>query len=422
MRFRPRLLEPSLARALRSFPVVALLGARQTGKTTLAKSLVRGRSFRYLTLDDPRVADAALRDPDGLLLSHPAPLVIDEAQRAPDLFRALKVAVDRRRRPGSYLITGSANYLLMKRVSESLAGRVALFDLHPLSWPEWRGASPPFVLDHLLKARSVPEALRAAPRTASHEEATLRERILRGGLPVPGGMGSAEVRNRWFAGYVQTYLERDLRDLSRVASLTDFDRLLRLLALRTGRVLSYADLARDADLSPTTARAYMNLAAVGYFVRLLPPWFTSGTKRLVKAPKVVLLDSGLAAHLCGASSWAELERLGLVGSLVETWVHAQLLALLSRRSGPESLFYWRTHAGAEVDLVLSTGGRLLPIEVKWSAAPGRSSLRGIESFLADHGERAPFGIVLHRGREPVAIGRRLLALPFTAPFEPAHER
>jgi hypothetical protein len=415
--YRPRLLTGDVERALRAFPVVAILGARQTGKTTLATDIARRRGFASVTLDDPRVHDAALRDPDGFLASNPPPLLIDEAQRAPDLFRAMKLAVDRRRRPGTYLITGSANYLLMRSVSESLAGRVALFELPPLSWPEWRGVQTPRVLAHLLAARSVPDALRRIGRRPSPPESALRERILRGGLPVPGAMRSADARRTWFTSYVQTYLERDLRDLARIPSLPDFARLLRLLALRTGRMVSYADLARDADLSPTTVRSYLGLAVVAYFVRLLPPFFTSGSKRLVKAPKTMLVDTGLAAHLAGAESWPEVERSGLAGPLVESWVYGQLLALLGRSPGSAELYFWRTHAGAEVDFVLASGRRLLPIEVKWSAAPRAPALRGIESFLAEFRDRAPFGVVLHRGTEPVALRARVLALPLAVAFE-----
>jgi predicted AAA+ superfamily ATPase len=413
----PRLLAGPVERALRDFPVVAVLGARQTGKTTLAREIARRRGMTSVTLDDPRVLEAVARDPDGFLAATPRPLLIDEAQRAPDLFRAMKLVVDAARRPGTFLLTGSANYLLMQSVSESLAGRVALFDLNPLAWPEWRGVREPVILDRLLRARSAAEAMRLVSGRAGPPEAALRERIIRGGLPVPGAMRSTDARAAWFSAYVQTYLERDLRDLARVASLPDFHRLLRLAALRTGRILSYADLARDADLSPATARAYLNLAAVAYFVRLLPPYLPNRTKRLVKSPKVMLLDSGLAAHLAGATTWADVERADLTGQLVETWVHGQLAALLARTPRIEGVFYWRTQAGAEVDFVVSAGRRLLPVEVKWTTAPGPSALRGIEAFLGEHADRAPFGVVLHRAREPAVLRERVIGLPVTAAFE-----
>jgi uncharacterized protein len=413
----PRLLTVPLERALRQFPVVALLGARQTGKTTLARMLAERHRMTAVTLDEPRAREAALRDPDGFLRASPRPLLLDEAQRAPDLFRAMKLAVDEARRPGTFLITGSANYLLMQSVSESLAGRVALFDLHPLAWPEWQENPRPTVLDRLLRARSAAHAMRLLAGRTAPPEARVRERILRGGLPVPGAMRSAEARSTWFSGYLQTYVERDLRDLARIASVPDFQRLLRLVALRSGRILSYADLARDADLAPTTARAYLNLATVAYFVRLLPPFLTNVAKRLVKSPRVMLLDSGLAAHLAGVVTWADAERADLVGQLVETWVHGQLAALLARTPRLDQLAYWRTHAGGEVDFVVSAGRRVLPIEVKWSTAPGPSALRGLEAFLADHEERAPFGILLHRAAAPGVLRGRIIGLPLTTLFE-----
>jgi predicted AAA+ superfamily ATPase len=241
-------------------------------------------------------------------------------------------------------------------------------------------------------------------------------------MPVPGAMTSHENRNLWFDGYLHTYLERDIRDLARIQSLPDFDRLLRLVAARTGKILSYSDLARDAALSVSTARSYLNLATIAYFVRLLRPFHSNLGKRLVKAPKAMLLDSGLAAHFLGASVFADLERSNQVGAIVETWVHAQILALLGRRSKSECLYYWRTHAGAEVDFVIEHGERLLPIEVKWSTTVSPSDLRGLTSFLDDHAERAPFGLVLHRAASPMALGPRILSLPLTALFERAARR
>src|SRR5512139_829786 len=345
-----RYLKDPILESLKHFPAVLLTGARQVGKSTLAQALIESPwNATYFTLDDRVTLDAALRDPDGFISGIPTPAVIDEVQRAPDLMRAVKKVVDRDRKPGKYLLTGSANIMTLSTVSESLAGRVALHTLYPFSWTEFLEKPLPTILDDLFEvanAKDLVKRLQKPPKKDYRHQ--LKERILAGGYPPPALMASDRARAEWFSSYRQTYLERDLLNIRSIEHIPDFNRLLSLVAFRTGRLLNLSDLSREAGLPFTTLRRYMNLLEVTYQIFLLRPYFTHAGKRLVKTPKIYFNDTGMACHFAGADNWAALETQANVGPMVETWVASELvklLPLLDRRSG---LYFWRTQTGQEV--------------------------------------------------------------------------
>jgi predicted AAA+ superfamily ATPase len=417
-----RHIEPALRRALRRSPVVLLTGARQVGKSTLAQELAHGPwPARYVTLDERAALDAALGNPDGFLEVNPAPLVIDEVQRAPDLLRAVKLAVDRRRRPGLYLLTGSANLLTLKSVSETLAGRVEVFTLEPLAWTELAKTRRNASVERLLRLRTAADAVRALGRTGPVEAhlPRLREATLRGGFPVPALMRSAADRRAWFEGYRKTYLERDVRDIAAIERLPEFNKLVSLLALRTGQVMNFADVGRDAQLPMMTLRRYCGLLEATYQLFFLQPYFGNPTKRWVKAPKVYVADSGSAAFLSGADSWEILERQARTGALVETWAACELRRILSSSADHVAMYYWRTHAGAKVDFVLEgRDARVMGVEVKLSSGVASQDLVGLKKMREDLGDRMGLGVLAYGGGEVIGLDRHTIAVPLSVLLGP----
>lgn len=412
----PRHLTPAVQRALRRSPVVLLTGSRQVGKSTLVQALARA-AWRgaYATLDDRATLDAALHDPDAFLEANPAPLAVDEVQRAPDLLRAVKRVVDRDRRPGRYLLTGSANLLTLKSVSERLSGRVALFNLEPFSWTELERRAAPRTLEPLLAAPDAPAALRVLGRRSTPaRRSAIQHRILAGGFPIPSRMTSARDRREWFAGYRATYLERDVRELAALEHAPAFSRLLSLLALRSGQLMNFTNLSGEAGLAMMTLRRYTALLEATYQLFFLQPYAARPAKRLVRTPKVYLSDSGLCCHLSGVDDWVALERQGRVGALVETWFVCELRRLLGSAPSGISPYFWRDHAGHEVDVVLEgRGRRVAGIEVKWSSTVGRGDLSGLAAMRRDLGPRMGLGIVAYGGTEIVGFDRVTLAVPFS---------
>jgi predicted AAA+ superfamily ATPase len=417
----PRHLHRPIERALRRFPVVLLSGARQVGKSTLARALAEGDwRARYITLDDRASLDAALLDPDGFLASMPTPVVIDEIQRAPDLLRAIKKVVDERRRPGRYLLTGSANVLTLPTVAERLAGRVVLFNLEPLSWAERARREPSPAIARLMKCADAPSALRLPGfGRAPNRRPEIQELVLSGGYPPAALSRSAEARRQWFAGYQATYLERDIREIAAIEHVPEFHRLLGLLTLRTGQLLNFSEVARDSGLAMMTLRRYVALLETTFQTFLVQPYFTSRLKRLVKTPKLYLTDTGLAAFLSAADSWAVLERQGRSGALVETWVACELRRLLSAIPERIDMFFFRSHDDYEVDFVLEgPGSRLLPIEVKMGSRIDARDLVGLRKMRDALSDRMAVGVVAYGGTEVVGIDRYTIAIPFGVLFGP----
>jgi hypothetical protein len=397
----PRLVAPALAERLTVMPALVVTGARQTGKSTLVQELVPGPR-RYRSLDDLDVLDAARRDPE-VLVGGSDPVTLDEVQRAPELLHAVKRAIDRQRTPGRFLLTGSANLLLAHRVSESLAGRASYLTLWPMTRREQLGQGRCGLWEELLVApdKEWLDLLAAEP----DEPEDWRALALRGGFPTPAvGMRRPQERTVWFDGYVRTYLERDLQELSSISALPDFRRLMRVACLRLGQLVNQTELGRDAALPQATVHRWLNLLETSYLLVRLPAYAVNRTKRLVKSPKLYWGDTGVALHLAGIAAPE--------GAHLENLVLHDLLAWRDARLAQADLGYWRTASGEEVDLVVEAGGRLLPIEVKATARPRLGDARHLRSFRAEYGEQARPGLLLHTGSTLEWIAPDVLAAPW----------
>jgi|SRR5882724_11300265 len=404
-----RAVTPLLLAALGDRPVVLLNGARQVGKSTLVQELGAGaRPARYLTLDDAAVRTAAEYDPAGFLAGLSGPVTLDEVQRVPDLFLAIKAEVDRDRRPGRFLLTGSADFLLLPRVSESLAGRMEIVTLWPLSQGEIAGRPEGFVDALFGPALELP-----TPGTESRDD--ILARALLGGYPEIVGKESPARRRAWFTSYVTTILQRDVRDLANIEGLTAFPRLLSLLAARAGSLLNYSELSRSSGLPLSTLKRYFALLEATFLVQTLPAWASNLSKRLTKSPKVLFGDTGLLAHTLGLDASRLALEPELAGALLENFVLMELRKQATWSAVQPRLFHYRTLAGEEVDLLLEdAAGRCVGIEVKASATLGARDVKPLENLAEALGKRFLRGIVLYTGRTAVPFGERLLALPISA--------
>jgi predicted AAA+ superfamily ATPase len=363
MRYHERQLKPVWLAATRQFPVLMLNGPRQVGKTTfLEKMSGRGRS--YVSLDDLSVRRLAREEPRLFLERYPPPVVIDEIQYVPELLTAIKQNVDGHKKPGAFWLTGSQPFHLMKGVTESLAGRVAIMNMSGFSAHEKNrrvGKLKPFL--------PTPALLRSRPSFgASARLASVYKDIWGGGFPA---LATGEVRNHqlFFSSYVQTYLQRDVRDLTQVGDLEVFGRFLKACAARTGQLLNISDLARDTDVSVNTARHWLSILEASFVIYLLKPFHSNFTKRLVKAPKLYFLDTGLCAYLTEWTSPGTLESGAMAGAFLETYVVGEILKSWWNNAATPSLYYYRDKDGREIDLVLQQDDRLYPVEIKKSASP-----------------------------------------------------
>ena len=401
MKRLPRLVGAALTQRLRVMPAVVVTGARQTGKSTLAEHLVPGKR-RYATLDDLDVLDAARRDPD-VLLGGAGAVTLDEVQREPEVLRAVKRAVDRDRRPGRFLLTGSANLLLMRQVSESLAGRASYLTLWPMTRREQLGLGRCGLWDELLAHRE-PEWLDLlADVTIDGED--WRTLARRGGFPTPAlQLGRAADRQIWFDGYIRTYLERDLQDLASISALPDFRRLMRAASLRLGQLVNQTELGRDVALAQPTVHRWLNLLETSYLLVRLPAYTVNRTKRLIKSPKIYWVDTGIALHLAGVEDPG--------GAHLENLVLQDLLAWRDARSEHAELGYWRTSIGEEVDFVIETGDELLPVEVKSTARPRLADTAHLRTFRAEYGNKARAGLLIHTGTVMEWLAPDVLAVPW----------
>lgn len=400
--------------SLKHFPVVLLTGARQVGKSTLAQELSGvGWSAACHTLDNRVVLDAALKDPDGFISGTPVPAIIDEVQRAPDLMRAIKVIVDKNRKPGQYLLTGSANLMTLAKVSETLAGRVALHELQPFTWSEIRGKAISSILTDLFSERDATALLKKWKKHSFPDrKEEIKGLIIAGGYPTPSLLTSAKARRRWFDSYRQTYVERDIRDIAAIQHLPDFNRLLNLLSFRTGQVLNFSEVSRELGLPFTTLRRYMDILEVTYQIYFLRPYFVNIGKRLIKMPKLYFGDTGMACHLSAAEDWQTLERQGRTGSMVETWAASELKKLIALGDARYQFYYWRIYTGKEVDFIIEHGEKIVAIEVKWSHKLEDIDRSGLKDCARDLKGRHVMSVILYPGTEMVAVDKHTLVMPF----------
>ncbi len=394
---------PELREALRDTPVTILIGPRQSGKSTLAESLVdRLDDARYRTLDRGLTLAAALEDPAAFVGGPERTQVIDEVQRAPEILREIKASVDRDRRPGRFVLTGSADVLALPRVAETLAGRMQVLRLWPLSQGEIEGRREGF-LDALLAGK--PDAFAGAAGSIGRER--LLARIAAGGFPEAVARSGAR-RARWFESYLDTVLQREVREIANVAGLTDLPRLMLMLADRSTGLLNYAGLARDMGMAQTTLKRYLGLLETAFLVRSIPAWFRNVGKRLIKSPKLILTDSGLLAHLLGGGRGVERS----FGAVLENFVLMELVKQAGVSDARPAIHHYRSAEGLEVDAVIEpAGGPICAIEVKAAASLAPRDSRGLRSLAETLGDEFGAGAILHTGTEAERLAPKIWALP-----------
>ncbi len=406
----PRLAQVRLAEALSDTPVVLVHGPRQCGKTTLARMVGDRLGHAYLTFDDAATLAAAEADPTGFVDDLPGRVILDEVQRVPRLFASLKRAVDRDRRPGRFLLTGSSNVLLLPRLSDSLAGRMEIVRLHPFAQAELTGGAADFV-ERLFNGTF-------QARTRARLGHALAPLVAAGGYPAALARPAARRRAAWYRDYVETLVQRDVRELARIASLDAIPRLLALAGAQTARLLNVSDLAAPLGLSRPTVRDYVTLLERIFVVDELPPWHGNRLSRLVKTPKVHLGDSGLACALLGLDAEALAADRATLGQLLETFVVQELRRLASGLPDRIDFLHYRDRDGAEVDVVLERGPReLAGVEVKAGATVTASDFRGLRKLKEATGARFKAGVVLYDGEATLPFGERLHAVPLRCLWE-----
>jgi hypothetical protein len=404
----PRHIAPLLTDALADTPVVLINGARQSGKSTLAQTQSTGTPRQYLTLDDAVVLNAAKSDPAGFIDGLQGAVTLDEVQRVPEIFLAIKAAVDRQRQPGRFLLTGSANVLLLPGIADSLAGRMEVLSLWPLSSAEIADSAG------LNRADALFQGDWSGLMVPPCERAALIERLLAGGFPEAVSRTSARRRDAWFDSYVQAILQRDVRELANIEQLTEIPNLLALLATRSGTLLNFAELSRSAAIAQSTLKRYFALLEMLFLVVRVPSWERNAGKRLVKAPKVFLPDSGLLNYLTGSTAESLSAKPGLPGGLVETFVLAELLKHLAFSGARLSLWHYRTQTNIEVDFILENRlGQITGIEVKAGATVDAKDFKGLRHLQETEAAIFQRGMVLYAGREVVPFGNNLWAVPLS---------
>jgi uncharacterized protein len=402
--FRRDVLKNILA-ALLDTPVVFLRGARQTGKSTLVRQIADGPyPAHYVTLDNAGVLSAASTDPAGFIAGIEKPVVIDEAQRVPELFLSIKEDVDRNRQPGRYILTGSADVLTIPRVAATLAGRIEVLTLWPLSIGEIHGGDRNMV--DMLFSPDFPR------RSYSEHGFDLAASMAAGGFPEPVQRTTRRRRQAWFESYITTILERDIRNLAQIQDLAAVPRLLKLLAGRMATVHNQSEISRSSGIPNSTLSRYMTLLKTTFLVQELPAWSSNLGKRMVKSPKLCMVDTGLACSLINIDEEGLRQGGEIAGRVFENFVILELFKHASWGDETVRLYHFRSQSGKEVDVVLEDGkGRIVGVEIKLSATPSQRDFSGLKA-LRDHlGEKFIRGVLIYTGKDIVPFGENLHALP-----------
>jgi len=404
MVYLERTLADTIRRATKTFPAVLVTGARQTGKTTLLRMEFE-KTHRYISLERPEVRARAQSDPIAFFDEIESPVILDEIQYAPELLHYIKERIDEDRVPGQWLLTGSQSFSLMHGVSQSLAGRVAVLSLDPLSTAEILQKRRSGTMGALLERTFSPRSI-----SRSREEIDLADWLLRGAFPEPR-LNKKVDRLLWFSSYVQTYLERDVRDLVQVADLGTFARFLALLGSRTGTILNLAELAREVGVSGPTAKRWLSVLETSQIIYLLRPYFRNFGKRIRKSPKLYLLDSGLATFLLGLHTSDAVLQGPSLGALMETAVIGEWVKAFRQRGEQPAMYYWQPSGGGEVDLIIEYGGSLYGIEVKATATPSPRQAESLARWMESAGPTAK-GALACRVPAPTSLRPNIRAIPW----------
>ncbi|NDV63400.1 ATP-binding protein [Puniceicoccales bacterium CK1056] len=402
----PRFLKDRLEEALKDTPVVLIHGPRQCGKTTLAKMQGAELGYDYFSFDDDGLKEAAAEDPQGFVGNLPEKVILDEVQRTPELFSAIKLLVDRDRKPGRFILTGSANILTIPKLSDSLAGRMEILRLWPLSQSEMLGSKPGFI-EKLFTADFKIESTKRMG-------IELAEKIVGGGFPAALARQTERRRENWYRDYTDTLIQRDIQDLARIQHLEALPKLVQLLAGQSAQLLNISKLASPFEISNPTIKEYVTLLKRLFLVDELQPWFSNRMSRLVKSPKIHLGDTGLACSLLGLDADSLMEERSMFGQLLESFVYQELRKLASWHEERLDFFHLRGKDGMEVDFVLERKGReIAGIEVKASATAKSSDFYGLRKLQQALGKRFKCGIVLYDGETVIPFGGQLFAIPIS---------
>lgn len=406
----PRYLRPRIVEALSDSPVVLIHGPRQCGKTTLARLVADEEGLAYFTFDDDVQRAAAQADPVGYMADMPERAVLDEVQRVPELFTSLKVAVDARREPGRYILTGSANVLLVPKLADSLAGRMEILRLHPLTQAELARKAPDFL--SMLFSRDFNTG-----KAGRREGRGLVERVVAGGYPAALTRTTQKRRATWYRNYADTLIQRDIRALTRISALEALPRLLAMAAGQTACLVNISELAAPFQVSRPTIREYMTLLSRIFLVDELPPWQSNRMKRLIKTPKLHMGDTGLACSLLGLDAESLWEDRATFGRLLETFVYQELRRQASWREEVVTFYHFRNKDKVEVDMVLESSGRVAAVEVKAAATVSGDDFNGMRKVQDAVGTLFVAGVVLYDGDAVVPFGKALYAVPISSLWE-----
>lgn len=399
-----RHVEEEVLAYLKIMPAVLIIGPRQSGKTTLVEMLAKKHKMASYTFDDDLTLSNAKRDPFGWIDSLPKPVVIDEIQRAPEVFLAIKRDIDQNRKTGRYILTGSANPLLLPKLGDSLAGRMGIVNMFPFSQGEICKTVETFI--PMVFSKTIP--FHEYPKLSQNDLVNL---ILRGGFPPVQSFETTQDIHRWMKSYLQAMLERDVRDIANIEGLREFPRLFRILATRSGCILNMADISRSLGMVHMTLNRYIRLLETLYFIHLLPGWFSNHGKRLTKSPKIYTLDTGILSYLLDA----DVDKLNdHIGAFFETFVFTELLKQQSFSKHPFEIYHYR-EKDFEVDFVLEQpDGSITGIEVKTTFNINTTDLRGLKRLKSIAKKRFKRGIILHQGTKIQTLGDDLYAIPIQA--------
>ncbi len=404
-----RFTEETLREALRDTPVVLIHGSRQCGKTTLAQSVGRQLDYHYISFDDDNQLHAAKTDPVGFVQSLSELTILDEVQRTPELFTALKASVDQNRKPGRFILTGSANILLLPQLADSLAGRMEIIQLRPLAQAEIAGKKPEF-LRQLFNADF-------GSATNQNNQArlgeSLAELICKGGYPAAIARHKAKRRSAWYRDYITTIIQRDVQNISNIRNLDILPKLLSLAASQTARLFNSADLASPFSISRPTIREYLALLEQIFLIEQLQPWHSNRLSRLIKTPKLHLADTGLACSLLGVNSKSLWQDKTLLGQLLETYIYQELRKYADWHDEDLKFYHFRNKDKVEVDIIIEQGRQLAGIEIKAAATVTQGDFKGLIKLKDACGEQFAAGVVFYDGETILPFGEKLFAVPIS---------
>ena len=404
-----RFTQEILRESLQDTPVVLIHGSRQCGKTTLAQLVGRELGYHYITFDDDNELQAAKADPIGFIQSLPEHTTLDEIQRTPELFTAIKASVDQNRKPGRFILTGSANVLLLPQLADSLAGRMEIIHLRPLAQTEIAGLKPTF-LQQLFNA-NFSEA--TSKRNHVRLGESLAQLICRGGYPAAITRNNAKRRNSWYRNYITTIIQRDVQDIASIRNLNTLPKLLTLAASQTARLFNAADLASPFSISRPTIREYLTLLEQIFLIDQLQPWHSNRLSRLIKTPKMHLADTGLACSLMGVNSQTLWQDKALLGQLLETFIYLEIRKYADWHDEELKFYHFRNKDKVEVDIIIEQGQQMAGIEIKAAASVTQSDFKGLNKLKDACGKQFSAGVVFYDGETILPFGDKLFAVPIS---------